>query len=88
MIHILFGASNMDCALQSIGCLEKSTERVYVSWTYRFALKGCQSAGFGKSLVGEICGSPLRSDGGRKLGLRDSVAALLPGSRACEMSLD
>jgi hypothetical protein len=36
------------------------------------------------SLVGEICGSPLRSNGGRKLGLRDSVAALLPGSRACE----
>ena len=34
--------------------------------------------------VGEICGSPLRSNGGRKLGLRDSVAALLPGSRACE----
>jgi hypothetical protein len=29
-----------------------------------------------KCLVGEICGSPLRSDGGRKLGLRDSVAAL------------
>src|SRR6266436_5705204 len=35
-------------------------------------------------LVREICGSPLRSNGGRKLGLRDSVAALLPGSRACE----
>ena len=35
-------------------------------------------------LVGEICGSPLRSNGGRKLGLRDSVAALLPGSHARE----
>jgi hypothetical protein len=35
-------------------------------------------------LVGEIWGSPLRSNGGRKHGLRDSVAALLPGSRACE----
>jgi hypothetical protein len=35
-------------------------------------------------LVREICGSPLRSNGGRKLGLRDSVAALLPGLHACE----
>jgi hypothetical protein len=37
-----------------------------------------------ESLVGEICGSPLRFNGGRKLGLRDSVAALSPGSRVCE----
>jgi hypothetical protein len=29
-------------------------------------------------------GHLLRSNGGRKLGLRDSVAALLPGLRACE----
>jgi len=29
-------------------------------------------------------GHRLRSNGDRKLGLRDSVAALLPGSRACE----
>ena len=36
------------------------------------------------SLVGEIRGSPLRSNGGGKLGWRDSVAAPLPGSRAGE----
>jgi hypothetical protein len=39
-------------------------------------------------LVGEICGSPLRSNRGRKLGLRDSVAALYLGRVLVRVSRD